>query len=361
LADEVRHVHGGRPVIQERNGGSTPTVSNPRGTDLSGTLEGAGGWASQALRIWSPNKPCRFAACSGGLLGRSHGYSGGTGNWSTHNHYHADGNGNITYVVNSSQGLAASYRYDPFGNTTAQSGTLANANVYRFSSKELHVRSGLYYYGHRFYDPPTQRWPNRDPLGELGFELMRRANPWERTRSRGIPAELSQGPNRYIYVMNDPANSIDPYGLWSFYKWLYTGDGNTSDEVYDEALDDAAGYVNCYLDCLKKDNKCAVAWAGSIGAAGIGYGATPRPIANLISPRAALGGSFWKSGVRAIGLRLWDTFGTRSAGSLFLDEAAAFKNAGALGRAGRIGVAGAAIAETGFAIHCAIKCSQQQP
>ena len=35
--------------------------------------------------------------------------------------------------------------------------------------------------------------------------------------------------------------------------------------------------MNCYLDCLKKDNKCAVAWVGSIGAAGIGYGATPYP------------------------------------------------------------------------------------
>ncbi len=83
---ETRYVYDGRRVIQERNGSNTPQVSYTRGMDLSGSLEGAGG--------------------IGGLLGRSHGYSGG--NWSTHNFYHADGGGNITYLVNSSQGLAAS-------------------------------------------------------------------------------------------------------------------------------------------------------------------------------------------------------------------------------------------------------------
>src|SRR2546429_9937025 len=36
----------------------------------------------------------------------------------------------------------------------------ASANVYRFSSKEIHVTSGLYCYGYRFYDPNLQRWPN---------------------------------------------------------------------------------------------------------------------------------------------------------------------------------------------------------
>jgi RHS repeat-associated protein len=178
LIATTRYVYDGWRVIQERDGNNTPTVSYTRGTDLSGTLEGAGG--------------------IGGLLARSHGYSGGTGHWSTHNFYHADGNGNITYVVNSSQGLAASYRYDPFGNTLASSGSLAGANVYRFSSKELHVRSGLYYYGHRFYDPPTQRWPNRDPLQELG------------------------GINLYQFVGHDPLGHRDSDGAsWGWVPSLF--------------------------------------------------------------------------------------------------------------------------------------------
>jgi len=128
----------GRRVIQERNASNVPTVSYTRGTDLSGSLEGAGG--------------------IGGLLGRSHGYNTGSGNWSAHNYYHADGNGNITYLETAAQGLAAKYRYDAYGNTLSSSGAYANINVYRFSSKEYHANSGLYYYGFRWYSPSLQRW-----------------------------------------------------------------------------------------------------------------------------------------------------------------------------------------------------------
>jgi len=173
VVSETRYVYDGMRVIQERNSGNTPTVSYTRGNDLSGSLEGAGG--------------------IGGLLGRSHGYSGG--NWSTHNFYHADGNGNITYLVNSSQGLAASYRYDPFGNTITSSGSLVVANVYRFSSKECLQKTGshkpppLYYYGYRWYWPNLQRWLNRDPIGERG------------------------GMNLYTFVGNTPINGVDLFGL----------------------------------------------------------------------------------------------------------------------------------------------------
>jgi len=142
----TEYLYDGMCVIQERNQYNTPAVSYTRGTDLSGSMEGAGG--------------------IGGLLGRSHGYS--AGNWSKHNFYHADGNGNVTYLVNSSQGLAAKCRYGPYGNTISSSGSLASANVHRFSSKEIHFNSGLYYYGYRWYDPNTQTWPNRDPIGERG-------------------------------------------------------------------------------------------------------------------------------------------------------------------------------------------------
>jgi len=87
------------------------------------------------------------------------------------------------------QALAASYRYDPYGNTIGLGGSLAAANVYRFSSKEVHAVSGLYYYGERFYEPNLQRWLNRDPLGEEG------------------------GLNLYGFVGNDAVNAIDPLGL----------------------------------------------------------------------------------------------------------------------------------------------------
>ncbi|MCW5554626.1 MAG: RHS repeat-associated core domain-containing protein [Verrucomicrobiae bacterium] len=175
--------YDGMRVIQERS--YWPTVSYTRGSDLSGTLEGAGG--------------------IGGLLARSHGHAGSNGNWYAHNYYHADGNGNVAYLVNSSQTLAASFRYDPYGNLISQSGGLASANVYRFSSKEFHAASGLYYYGYRWYAPNLQRWPNRDPLDEAGFELMRRK-----------PSQVfGDGSNSYLFVKNNPISRRDPFGLVS--------------------------------------------------------------------------------------------------------------------------------------------------
>ena len=133
----------------------------------------------------------------GGLLGRSDGYS--SGNWTSHNFYHADGNGNITALVNTSQSLSAQYRYDAFGNLTSSSGTMADANNYRYSSKESlryvppwgagYGPTEFYYYGYRFYTPAWQRWLNRDPIQEAG------------------------GINLYEFVGNNPIEELDPFGL----------------------------------------------------------------------------------------------------------------------------------------------------
>ncbi|HEV2208893.1 MAG TPA: RHS repeat-associated core domain-containing protein [Verrucomicrobiae bacterium] len=167
LNTEVHYIYDGFRVIQERDGNNNPLVSYTRGLDLSGTtLEGAGG--------------------IGGLLARSAGYS--SGNWTNHAYYHADGEGNITYMEDGNQSLVARYSYDPYGNTLTISGTLASANVYRFSSKECHTNSGMYYFGSRFYDPNLHRWLNRDPAGVLGI------------------------PNLYVYAGNNPVNFVDPFG-----------------------------------------------------------------------------------------------------------------------------------------------------
>jgi RHS repeat-associated protein len=187
---QVRYIYDGMRVIQERDGNNTPLVSYTRGNDMSGSLEGAGG--------------------IGGLLGRSHGYS--SGSWSTHNHYHADGNGNVTYLVNSSQSEAASYRYDPYGRLMGSSGTLAAANLYRFSSKELHAKSGMYYYGFRFYEPHLQRWLNRDPLGD--HAVLEKALLGRSPIDRASLQDAGQG-NLYGFVGNRPLTAVDPDGQFA--------------------------------------------------------------------------------------------------------------------------------------------------
>lgn len=176
LTNEVRYVYDGMLVIQERNASNVPQVTYTRGNDLSGSLQGAGG--------------------IGGLLARTANSQLLSPNSSSaaHAFYHADGNGNITAMVNFEGSVLARYSYDPYGNTLSMSGSLAEANTYRFSSKEWQRNAGLYYYGYRFYEPNLQRWLNRDPLGEAG------------------------GINLYGFVGNSPLIWIDPYGLlWTDY------------------------------------------------------------------------------------------------------------------------------------------------
>lgn len=179
----TRYIYDGMLVVQERDGSNVPQVTYTRGFDVSGTLQGVGG--------------------IGGMLARSSGHDPLTGIWDKHRCYHADANGNITYQMTSSQTLAASYRYDPFGLTISSSGAFAAANTYRFSRKELNVSSGLYYYGYRFYNPLAQRWLNRDPLNEQGFHLV--TSRWVFRAANEV--------NLYTYVEDRSTWDIDPLGL----------------------------------------------------------------------------------------------------------------------------------------------------
>jgi len=107
----------------------------------------------------------------------------------THAFYHSDKNGNITYLVKPDKTIGASYVYDPYGRTIGTPvGSLASANVYRFSSKEWMASSAMYYYGYRFYDPFIQRWLNGDPVFERG------------------------GINLYRSFDAHPTGAVDPFG-----------------------------------------------------------------------------------------------------------------------------------------------------
>lgn len=58
----------------------------------------------------------------------------------------------------------------------------------------------VFYYGFRYYDPTTGRWPSRDPIAERG------------------------GLNLYGMVRNSPVNCVDILGLW--------GDGTNPNNVF---------------------------------------------------------------------------------------------------------------------------------
>jgi RHS repeat-associated protein len=166
-ASETRYVYDHMLVLQERNGLNLPTATYTRGPDMSGGLQRAGGIGGLlALTQPSPISPQHF-------------------------YYHADAGGNVTVLTDTRQAVAARYRYDPYGNLLGLAGPMAELNLYRFSSKEFHSASGLYYYGYRFSEPSLQRWINRDPIRETA------------------------GVNVYLFVENSPANRLDALGLWS--------------------------------------------------------------------------------------------------------------------------------------------------
>jgi len=208
--NETRRVYDGMLVLQERNSLNAPQVTYTRGLDLSGTFEGAGG--------------------IGGLLAfTEHGASA-----LEHSYYHADGNENVTCLVDTNQNVVGRYLFDPFGNTLSISGAKAGINRYRFSSKETHAASGLVYYGYRFYDPNLQRWPNRDPIQEEG------------------------GYNLYAFIHNDPLARTDAYGLAddpaveSINRILNSLREQLENAKSQQEKDRIIAQINHYLDRLNK-------------------------------------------------------------------------------------------------------------
>jgi RHS repeat-associated protein len=180
----VRYVYDGNLAVQERNGSNAPLITYTRGNDLTGSLDGAGG--------------------IGGLLARTAHTSATTA------FYHADGNGNVTAMTDSQQSTVARYTYDPYGNTLSASGSLAAGNLYRFSSKKLHLASGLVYYGYRFYVPELQRWVNRDPF----FNELNTAFPGNAMLQKN-EVMTSEVLVLYGFCFNNPANTFDTDGLWA--------------------------------------------------------------------------------------------------------------------------------------------------
>jgi RHS repeat-associated protein len=107
-----------------------------------------------------------------------------------------DGNADVVGLVKASTGtLAASYDYDPFGQTLKAVGEYATQNPLRFSSQYTDVETGLLYYGYRYYNPQSGTWINRDPAEEGG------------------------GTNLYGFVNNDGINAVDYLGLWKKDGW----------------------------------------------------------------------------------------------------------------------------------------------
>ncbi len=86
--------------------------------------------------------------------------------------------------------LLTTYQYDPYGNLTSSTGSVANP--WRFAGGYFDSSTGLYKFGTRYYNPGFGRWSQQDLVrGHLAD-----------------PTSL----NRYLYAGDDPVNFTDPSG-----------------------------------------------------------------------------------------------------------------------------------------------------
>jgi RHS repeat-associated protein len=151
--------------------------------------------------------------------------------------YEADGLGSITSLTNSSSAIANTYTYDSFGKQTASTGTVVNN--FRYTAREQDSETGLMYYRARYYDPNNGRFVTEDPL------------------------RLKGGINYFDYVLNNPVNLEDQFGLLprpTPVRWRYCTGGEVS---------------YCRQDCAsrgKQYESCRVRQIYKIGPNGLSVG-----------------------------------------------------------------------------------------
>lgn len=165
-------------ILDQTNG---LVMSFLRGLDLGGTPKGAGGVGGVVAITVKTNATHFFAY---------------------------DGNGNVMALVSATNGtLSAQYEYDPFGKTLRSTGPVAKANPIRFSSQYTDDVTGHMKYLYREYDPPTGKWPSRDPINEPGFKILtsRPRRPFYKDEENAL----------YGFVGNNPVGRIDFLGLYT--------------------------------------------------------------------------------------------------------------------------------------------------
>ena len=185
---EERYIYDGWNVVYETSEeeGALEERCYTWGTDLSGTMQGAGG--------------------VGGLL-VSERITEGEATQPYYHHY--DGNGNTTALHGAGGALVAEYQYDPFGKVVSvfdDGSGVSEWNSWRFSTKKEDIESGFNYYGYRYYDALSGRWLSRDPIEENGL-------PDDSNEYEGI--EFVQISNLYAFGPNNPVNGFDRDGeIW---------------------------------------------------------------------------------------------------------------------------------------------------
>ena len=105
-------------------------------------------------------------------------------------YYVHDGLGSVRQLVDTTGQIETNYAYDPFGVPLVGGDVY---NPYQFTGEAWDAEVGLLYLRARYYQPEVGRFVMKDPLA---------GDVWR-------PGTL----NRYVYVVNNPVNLLDPTGM----------------------------------------------------------------------------------------------------------------------------------------------------
>jgi RHS repeat-associated protein len=269
-------------------------------------------------------------------------------------------------------------------------GSAAALNPFRFSTKYTDSETGLLYYGYRYYNPQTGRWPSRDPLEEQGGVNLHGFvgnNPLGRVDRLGLDwfSTTSDFLDGSINLAN-PQSNLRRAGRSMINQgssWMALGMGNEevarafereaqSDTLRDIWLDGgfdrdsvdaaflgAAEGSECWTTCMKDLNK----QVGALLAAAAGAAPTsPFPKAWL--PESITRGSLSQSAghssvtsiARAASVAAANKFGINHPVARALSKYANAVKTAPFRTAARGGLLAAATAEAGFSLYCAKKC-----
>jgi RHS repeat-associated protein len=109
--------------------------------------------------------------------------------------------GSLRIVANASGDVIKRIDYDSFGNVAADTNPEITLPI-GFAGGLVDRDTGLVRFGYRDYDPDVGRWTAKDPIGFAGGDT-----------------------DLYGYVLNDPVNLIDPWGLKAYITLTMSGGG----------------------------------------------------------------------------------------------------------------------------------------